>query len=72
VNAFHPALVVLLPALLGPLPKEDDRFSFKPCGSDEVVTIAIDRDAPEPQQEPPCHGKACHAGCNRKQFDPAQ
>ena len=72
MNAFYPALVVLLPALLGPLPAEKDRISFAPCGSDEVVTIEIPREAPRPAKDAPCHAKACHAACNRKQFDPAQ
>ena len=72
MSTFYSAMIALLPALVGPLPDAADQLTLSVCGSEALVTIDLGREAPEPAQSPSCHGKACHAGCSRKKFDPAQ
>lgn len=72
MSTFYPTMLALLPALIGPLPDARDQLTVKICGSDAVITISLGGDAPDPGPDPACHEKACHAGSNRKKFDPAQ
>ena len=60
----------LLPALVGPLPDAADQLTLSVCGSEALVTmILVGRPGTRTGS---FMSLACHAGCSRKKFDPAQ
>lgn len=65
------ALVALVPAMLGPAPRQDGRAELvaQLCNGGAMV-IPLPSETPEPPAR--CAQKGCHAGCNRKRLDPSQ
>lgn len=62
-------LLALVPLMVGPLPQGGAVTLTARLCNGGAITIPIPGNEEAP---PPCAGKACHAGCNRKRFDPSQ
>ena len=72
--AFAPvfALIALLPLALGAPPQSSAVMRVTLCSGAEARTVEVPIPGKQPAMPQPCPAKACHAGCNRKQFDPSQ
>ncbi|QWC57700.1 hypothetical protein F7D01_11985 [Erythrobacter sp. 3-20A1M] len=66
------ALTALLPLALGTSPASGDTMSVTICSGTESRTLEVPIPGKPPTIPGHCAAKACHAGCNRKEFDPTQ
>ncbi len=73
-HVFAPvfALVALLPLALGAPPQASATMRIAICTDGLNRTVEVPIPGKRPALPQPCPAKACHAGCNRKQFDPSQ
>lgn len=64
-------LIALIPTMIGPLPQASGAATLiaRLCNGGTIVMPLPDRKRDEPV---PCPPKGCHAGCDRKRFDPSQ
>ncbi len=65
------ALIALLPLAIGSPPQSAATMRVALCSGAQSRTVEIPIPGKQPAV-PPCEAKACHAGCNRKQFDSSQ
>ena len=66
------ALVALLPLAIGSPPPSAATMQVTICSGTQSRAVEVPIPGKPPAAPPPCPAKACHAGCNRKQFDPSQ
>ena len=66
------ALVALLPLAIGTPRPSAATMQVTICSGTQSRTLEVPIPGKGPAMPPPCPAKACHAGCNRKQFDPSQ
>ncbi len=66
------AFLALVALALGSVPQAAAGMTATLCSGVGSRTVEIPIPGKEPQLPMPCPAKACHAGCPRKRFDPAQ
>lgn len=66
------ALLALLPLAIGGPSPSAPSFMVTFCSGTENRLVEIPVPGKQPDMPERCPAQACHAGCNRKQFDPAQ
>lgn len=66
------AILVLLPFAIGPVAQAPATMAVSICSGTGSRTLEVPIPGKQPKGPEPCPAKACHAGCNRKRFDPSQ
>ncbi len=65
MNGVALGLLALVPAIVGPLPEEQQVISARICGNGEAVLIDIPIPLRKSPLSQPCHAKGCR-GSSRK------
>ena len=61
MNGAALGLLALVPAILGPLPEEQQVISARICGNGENVLIDIPLPPRKSPLDQPCHAKGCRS-----------